>query len=134
MPPECGSYFLGRLEQTTTFTHCTNDLRLLTETHAATLHPGILSGGAYDRFKEVVAKQVREIAPARITHDVQAGQYIIDQGTATTATFSEPAFSERDLNLNLVLRWEFLPGSTLYWVWTRRGSDPTTQPFDLTRT
>jgi len=30
-----------------------------------------------------------------------------------------------------VLRWEFLPGSTLYWVWTRRGSDPTTQPFDL---
>ena len=124
-------YFLGRLEQTTTSLTARMTYAFSPKLTLQLYTQAFLSGGSYDRFKEVVAKQVREIAPARITHDVQAGQYIIDPGTATTATFSEPAFSERDLNLNFVLRWEFLPGSTLYWVWTRRGSDPTTQPFDL---
>jgi uncharacterized protein DUF5916/cellulose/xylan binding protein with CBM9 domain len=124
-------YFLGRLEQTTTSLTARMTYAFSPKLTLQLYTQAFLSGGAYDRFKEVVAKQVREIAPSRIIHDVQAGQYIVDQGTATTATFSEPAFSERDLNLNFVMRWEFLPGSTLYCVWTRRGNDPTTQPFKL---
>jgi hypothetical protein len=27
-------------------------------------------------------------------------------------------FSDRELHLNMVLRWEFLPGSTLFLAWT----------------
>jgi hypothetical protein len=27
-------------------------------------------------------------------------------------------FSDRELHVNMVLRWEFLPGSTFFLVWT----------------
>jgi hypothetical protein len=38
-------------------------------------------------------------------------------------TYSRPDFNELSLNSNVVLRWEYLPGSTLYLVWSqaRRG-------------
>ena len=33
--------------------------------------------------------------------------------------FVDPAFNATTFNANMLLRWEFLPGSTLYLVWTQ---------------
>lgn len=34
--------------------------------------------------------------------------------------YENPDFNEKTVNANLVLRWEYLPGSTFYLVWTHR--------------
>ncbi|MBI1805009.1 MAG: carbohydrate binding family 9 domain-containing protein [Ignavibacteriae bacterium] len=38
---------------------------------------------------------------------------------AQSPTYSNPDFNEQTINANVVLRWEYLPGSTLYVVWTQ---------------
>jgi hypothetical protein len=44
--------------------------------------------------------------------------YVDDATLAPGATASASAFSDRLWNENLILRWEFNPGSTLFFVWT----------------
>jgi len=44
-------------------------------------------------------------------------------------TFNKPDFSFVQLRTNLVARWEYIPGSELFFVWARGGStynDPST--------
>ena len=38
---------------------------------------------------------------------------------AASPAFTSADFNEADLNANVLLRWEYLPGSTLYLVWTQ---------------
>ena len=59
-----------------------------------------------------------------ITRD-SAGRYHVQATAATSDSFSfaDPASSFRSLRGNAVLRWEFLPGSALYVVWTQTRSD-----------
>ena len=40
-------------------------------------------------------------------------------GPADSFTFSNPDFTVSEFLHNLVVRWEFLPGSTAYLVWTQ---------------
>ena len=44
---------------------------------------------------------------------------------------ADPDFSDRELNLNLLARWEFRPGSTLFLVWTHARSAAAVTPFAL---
>ncbi len=46
----------------------------------------------------------------------------------------EPDFNEQSLNANVVLRWEYLPGSTLYFVWSHVRNNKNKKyftPFDI---
>jgi hypothetical protein len=43
-------------------------------------------------------------------------------GAADTIAIADPGFTFRSLRGNAVLRWEYLPGSTLFVVWTRTAS------------
>ncbi len=45
------------------------------------------------------------------------------QGPAAAATIGNPDFNILSLRGNAVLRWEYLPGSSLYLVWTQSRSD-----------
>lgn len=52
--------------------------------------------------------------------------YTVDSdgdGNAKSYSFSNPDFSIASLRGNVVLRWEFNPGSTLYFVWTQSRSE-----------
>ena len=46
-------------------------------------------------------------------------------------SYVNPDFNEKILNANLVLRWEYLPGSTFYLVWTQ-ARDATDDVFNTT--
>ena len=49
-------------------------------------------------------------------------------------TSSDPNFNMKSLRGNLVLRWEYLPGSLLYLVWTHnRANSDRPGEFDLSR-
>jgi hypothetical protein len=48
-------------------------------------------------------------------------EYEVDENLdgSTDYTFDQPNFNVYDFNANLVIRWEYLPGSTLYLVWSQ---------------
>jgi hypothetical protein len=88
-----------------------------------------ISSGHYSRFKEFAAPRSSEM----LAYGEQMGtiaavgsgedrEYEVDpdgSGPADPFTFADPDFNFRSLRGNAVLRWEYLPGSTLFLVWTQ---------------
>jgi len=60
-----------------------------------------------------------------ITFDADQNEYLIDDNGDGSTDFylSNPDFSFVEFRSNLVARWEFVPGSTLYLVWSQGRSD-----------
>jgi hypothetical protein len=72
-----------------------------------------------------------------IAYDSTTRLYQVDAdggGPAPTATFPNPDFNLRSLRANLVLRWEYRAGSTLYLAWAhgRSAFDPSPE-FDVSQ-
>jgi len=89
--------------------------------------PLIASGDYYD-FKELAREKSYEFniyGEGESTFDAQ--NYIADPdgeaGPAEPIELWNPDFNFKSLRGNAVLRWEYSPGSTLYFVWTQRRSD-----------
>lgn len=96
------------------------------------------ASGEYSSFREFAAlRTARKLiygqdvgtivrTPATVT---RGATYNVDPdgaGPAAPFTFDDPNFTFRSLIGNAVLRWEYRPGSTAFFVWTqnRTGSDP----------
>jgi hypothetical protein len=94
------------------------------------LQPFIASG-AYTSYREYDAPRTarrlvygRDVGTVAVqpAHGDTAAVYTIDPdggGPAAAFQVTDPSFTLRSLRGNAVLRWEYLPGSTLYLVWTR---------------
>jgi hypothetical protein len=93
-----------------------------------------IASGAYSSFREFAAprtldKKVYGRDMGTISYDAATARYHVDpdgNGPAASFTFDNPDFTDSALRGTAVLRWEYRPGSTLYFVWTqvRSGSDP----------
>jgi hypothetical protein len=132
-------YVFGRLKQKT----FSMDTRVnMTFTPNLTLEmfaQPFLASGSYTNFKEFAEAKTRRMnffgrdngSTVVTNRDAVSGEitgYTIDPdgpGAATAFTFDNPNFNQRSLRGTGVLRWEYRPGSTLYFVWTqeRDGSD-----------
>jgi hypothetical protein len=96
-----------------------------------------IASGAYSRFGEFVAPRTFQRAiygqdVGTITRTpataVSSATYTADPdgaGPAPAFSFGDPDFTFRSLIGNAVVRWEYRPGSTVFFVWTqsRTGSD-----------
>ncbi|MFN2570786.1 MAG: DUF5916 domain-containing protein [Gemmatimonadales bacterium] len=96
------AYVFGRLQQT----ELSAGIRL-NWTYSPTLSlqlyaQPLISSGKYDRFKQLAQPRSYAFTP-------------------TTAPFN-PDFNFKSLRGNAVLRWEYMPGSTLFFVWTQSRS------------
>ncbi len=101
----------------------------------------LISVGAYSAFKELkeprtyTFNKYGEDNGSTIAYDGLNGEYTVDPdggGPAETLTFSNPDFNLSSLRGNAVVRWEFLPGSTAFLVWTHSNysnTDPGTVDF-----
>jgi hypothetical protein len=89
------------------------------------------ASGDYSSFGEYVAPRTltqldygRDIGT--LTRDAQTRKYTADPdgptGTAPAFTFVDPNFTARSLRGTAVLRWEYRPGSTMFFVWTQQRS------------
>lgn len=88
----------------------------------------LISSGDYANFKEFD----RPRALDKLVYGTDVGnislaedEYSVDpdgEGPAQTFSFGNPDFNFRSLRGNAVLRWEYLPGSTLFLVWTQSRS------------
>lgn len=84
----------------------------------------LVSRGAYAGFKELDRARSFDFlayGPGQIAYDPAADAYTVDpgRGNAGPFTFENPDFNFKSLRLNVVLRWEWRPGSALYAVWTQ---------------
>jgi len=84
-----------------------------------------VASGTYGRFKRVIAPRADRFAdrletlgPDRATRD-QDGTVLIDvDGNGTQdVSFGNPDFTYLSFRSNVVLRWEYNLGSTLFLVW-----------------
>ncbi|MDQ2889747.1 MAG: carbohydrate binding family 9 domain-containing protein [Gemmatimonadota bacterium] len=104
------------------------------------------ASGDYSSFREFA----RPRTPAKLVYGKDIGtivrtgatptsgaSYTVDPdgaGPAQAFTFADPNFAYRSLIGNAVLRWEYRPGSTLFFVWTQnRTGTSDVGNFDFTR-
>lgn len=77
------------------------------------------SSGQYTDFGELAASRtfdLRRYGSDGTTIALEDGRYTVTDGEQEF-TFSNPDFNIRSFRSNLVLRWEWRPGSTAYLVW-----------------
>jgi len=102
--------------------------------------PFVFSGD-YSHYKKVVdagnfdvKKQFHEFTSDEIEYDPETDMYsILDATGAVDYTFENPDFSFFEFRSNFVIRWEYIPGSTAYVVWSQgRTGDTPDGDFTLT--
>jgi hypothetical protein len=119
-------YIVGQIDQTT--------LRLVVRaTYMITPNLSIQyygqpfgTSGVYSNFKSIVNAKDPEyhgryvaLSPSVLT--LSNSQYSVDENKDNTVdyTFNKPDFNFGQFRSNTVLRWEYIPGSTFFLVWTR---------------
>ncbi len=93
-----------------------------------------IASGDYTSFREFAAPRTsRKLVYGRdvgtVAYNGLSNSYQVDPdgaGPAQSFTFANPDFTDTSLRGTAVLRWEYRPGSTLYFVWTqqRSGENP----------
>jgi hypothetical protein len=85
--------------------------------------------GRYDRFRELArpkAYAYNIYGEGDSTIDYADETYTVDSdgaGPAAPFSFGNPDFNVKSLRGTIVLRWEYLPGSLVYLVWTQNRAD-----------
>ena len=133
-------YVLGRIDQDTwDFTFRVN-LALSPNLTLQYYGSPFIGTGRYTQFKRATdtlaqdyADRFHLYAPDEIGlgADVgEGGRYFVDEAAGGRYSFANPDFSFRQFRSNLVARWEWKPGSSLYVVWSqgRTASAPSWDP------
>ena len=89
-----------------------------------------LSAGAYTSIMELAQPGTftfNRYGEGGSQIELSDGQYTVypnsPAGTAPGFTFANPNFNFKSLRANAVFRWEYMPGSTIYFVWTNEKLD-----------
>jgi hypothetical protein len=82
-----------------------------------------VSSGQYTEFGELAAGATNDLLVygtdgTTISQSSDESEYVVTDG-AETFEIDNPDYSEFSFRSNIVLRWEFSAGSTLYLVWQR---------------
>jgi hypothetical protein len=91
----------------------------------------LLAVGKYQPFKELARPKKYEYNifgedGSTISYSDSDEEYTVDPdgpGPAPEFSFDNPDFNLKSLRGTVVLRWEYLPGSILYFVWTQNRAD-----------
>ena len=83
-----------------------------------------VSAGKYSSYKKITQPDANTFmqrfygyTPTELTYDPSTNTYNVNDGG--TYSFANPDFNFRQFRSNLVIRWEYLPGSTIYLVWSQ---------------
>lgn len=77
----------------------------------------VVDAGNFD-----IEKQYHTFTNDEIRYDEESREYNITYSDGSNYTLSNPNFSVFEFKSNLVLRWEYIPGSTAYFVWSQNKS------------
>jgi hypothetical protein len=89
-----------------------------------------VSAGKYTEFKRITnsrsdeyTDRFSELSNSELTFTNQDEMYhVSDQSGNPLYSFDQPNFNVKEFLSNMVVRWEYLPGSTIYLVWSQTRS------------
>ena len=124
------SYVTGRLAQTTTALTARLNLTFTPTLSLQLYAQPFLSAGKYGRLGEVrrpgaraLEQRVSTFAASAVS-PVEGNELRIDRGPGRAPiTLDDPNFTVAELQSNAVLRWEYRPGSALFFVWAQSRND-----------
>ena len=99
-----------------------------------------LSSGKYTEFKKITngradnyTDRFRYFGGNELVYNASAEQYLVsDQSGTNLYSFDQPDFNVKAFLSNMVVRWEYKPGSTIYLVWSQnRNESVQNGNFDL---
>jgi hypothetical protein len=120
-------WVLGRIDQDTwSFTFRVN-LSITPDLTVQYYGSPFIGTGLYSAFKRATDTLAQENAsryhlygPDEIAYSAEANAYrVTEAGGGPSYSFRNPDFSFRQFRSNLVARWEYKPGSSLYVVWSQ---------------
>lgn len=126
-------YIVAQLDQKTFSTDIRIDYAFTPTLSIQSYFQPFIAVGHYSRFKEFKKPKSydflvygEEGTSISTSISEEENQYLLDPtggDDGDSFYIDNPDFNYKALVGNVVLRWEFKPGSTLYFVWTRNGSD-----------
>jgi hypothetical protein len=117
-------YVLGRMKQATLGTTLRVEVNFTPTLSLAWFGSLFASSGDFSQFKRVTSPRAGRYQDrfarldGAITPSAGGDAFTVVDGTETYS-FANPDFDLRELQSNLVLRWEYSAGSALYLVWTQ---------------
>lgn len=121
------AYIMGRMKQKTYGLTLNMQVNVTPDISIQYYGSPFTSVAKYDNFKlaadtrsHTYANRFTEFAPSEISYN--NGDYTVDRG-GNVLSFRDPDFSFNEFRSNLVARWEYLPGSTIYVVWEHNRSN-----------
>ncbi len=117
-------YVYGEMDQTTLVAGVRLNWSFTPQLSLQTYVQPLLSAGTFRNFKELARPGTFDFVTYGVAGTTITGgsSYTVDPdgaGPAAPFSFSNPDFNFKSLRGDAVLRWEFVPGSTLYLVWTQ---------------
>jgi hypothetical protein len=121
-------YIFGAIDQTTVGLTIRLNYSLTPDLSIQLYGMPFVSAGEYSSFKHITDSRSKDLAaryhvfaPDELAYDPAGQIYAVDENRDGTAdySFANPEFNFRELRSNLVIRWEYVPGSTLYVVWSQ---------------
>jgi hypothetical protein len=118
-------YILSRIDQTTVSLTLRVNYTIAPNLSLQLYTQPFVSAGDYSEFKEVIEPRAKLYSDR--WHIFKSQEISLQNGSyhlflpwtlGKEITFNNPDFNFRQFRLNLVLRWEYLPGSILFLVWS----------------
>jgi hypothetical protein len=122
-------YILGKIDQKTVSATFRLDYHLTNDFSIQYYGSPFISAGRYSDFKKTASPLARKyeerfhrFGPDEIAYRTDGKAYDVRETDAPAAVYSfgNPDFSFREFRSNLVIRWEYKPGSALYLVWSQQ--------------
>ena len=126
-------YVLGRVDQKTLGIGIRLNYSITNNMSIQYYGQPFVSAGRYSRFKRITdpradryGDRFEMFSDGQLAYDDGDEAYRVDEDLdgAVDYSFDDPDFNFRQLRSNLVLRWEYTPGSTLFLVWQQQRSRP----------
>ena len=130
---QAGRYVLGRVDQKTLGIGIRLNYSITNNMSIQYYGQPFVSAGRYSRFKRITdpradryGDRFEMYSDGQLAYDDGDEAYRVDEDLdgAVDYSFDDPDFNFRQFRSNLVLRWEYTPGSTLFLVWQQQRSRP----------
>ena len=124
LPADFGGYHyvFARLDQTTVSANLRINVSFTPTLSLQTFIQPLISSGRYSDYKQLARSRSYDFTPS--SYDPESGTVYPVAGDTRVGEYVGPTdFNYKTVRGNAVLRWEYRPGSALFFVWTQERTD-----------
>jgi hypothetical protein len=119
-------YIFGSLKRNTLSASFRININLTPELSLQYWGQPFIASGKYSHFKRITDNMAKELTGrykeynfSEIQYDTPSETFTVSESGFGPVTFDQPDFNVKEFLSNMVIRWEYNPGSTLYLVWSQ---------------